>query len=48
MSYAPDVQRYDGIPFRRSGQSGVTLRPISAVLWQNFGDAILSAFERLD
>jgi L-glyceraldehyde 3-phosphate reductase len=38
MSYTPDVKRYDGAPFRRSGRSGIVLPPISLGLWQNFGD----------
>jgi L-glyceraldehyde 3-phosphate reductase len=38
MSYAPDVKRYDGAPFRRCGRSGIVLPPISLGLWQNFGD----------
>ena len=37
MSYIPDAKRYDGAPFRRSGQSGIVLPPISLGLWQNFG-----------
>ena len=37
MSYVPDVKRYDGIQYRRSGQSGIVLPPISLGLWQNFG-----------
>ena len=37
MSYTPDAKRYDGVPFRRSGRSGIVLPPISVGLWQNFG-----------
>jgi L-glyceraldehyde 3-phosphate reductase len=37
MSYEPDVKRYDGAHFRRSGRSGIVLPPISLGLWQNFG-----------
>jgi L-glyceraldehyde 3-phosphate reductase len=37
MSYEPDAKRYDGASFRRSGQSGIVLPPISLGLWQNFG-----------
>ena len=37
MSYVPDVKRYDGIQYRRSGRSGIVLPPISLGLWQNFG-----------
>jgi L-glyceraldehyde 3-phosphate reductase len=37
MSYLPDVKRYDGAEFRRSGRSGIVLPPVSLGLWQNFG-----------
>jgi len=37
MSYEPDVKRYDGIQYRRSGRSGIVLPPVSLGLWQNFG-----------
>src|SRR5271154_2047210 len=37
MSYLPDVKRYDGAVFRRSGRSGIVLPPVSLGLWQNFG-----------
>jgi L-glyceraldehyde 3-phosphate reductase len=37
MSYEPNVKRYDGIQYRRSGRSGIALPPISLGLWQNFG-----------
>jgi L-glyceraldehyde 3-phosphate reductase len=37
MGYVPDGKRYDGTHFRRSGQSGIALPPISLGLWQNFG-----------
>ena len=33
---APD--RYDAMPYRRCGRSGLQLPPISLGLWQNFGD----------
>ena len=36
-SYVPDTKRYDGKLFRRSGNSGLVLPPISLGLWQNFG-----------
>jgi L-glyceraldehyde 3-phosphate reductase len=35
--YVPDEKRYDEAGFRRCGQSGVVLPPISLGLWQNFG-----------
>ncbi len=37
MSYEPNVKRYDGASFRRSGRSGIVLPQISLGLWQNFG-----------
>src|SRR5579863_1853513 len=37
MSYLADAKRYDGAPYRRCGQSGIVLPPISLGLWQNFG-----------
>jgi L-glyceraldehyde 3-phosphate reductase len=37
MTYVADAKRYDGAQFRRSGQSGIVLPPISLGLWQNFG-----------
>ncbi len=39
MSYIPDPNRYDTATFRRCGQSGLVLPPISLGLWQNFGGA---------
>ncbi len=39
MSYVPDAKRYDGALFRRCGQSGIVLPPVSLGLWQNFGGA---------
>jgi hypothetical protein len=48
MSYAPDTRRYDVASFSLLGRSGIVMRPISAVLWQDFGDAFLSAFKHLD
>jgi L-glyceraldehyde 3-phosphate reductase len=37
-SYLPDAGRYDRVPYRRVGVSGVQLPAISLGLWQNFGD----------
>jgi len=37
MSYAAAADRYEKIPYRRSGRSGVQLPAISLGLWQNFG-----------
>jgi L-glyceraldehyde 3-phosphate reductase len=36
--YLPYVDRYDGMPYRRVGVSGIQLPAISLGLWQNFGD----------
>src|SRR5882672_10245488 len=37
MSYTPNAKRYDGISYRRCGNSGIVLPQISLGLWQNFG-----------
>ena len=37
--YIPASDRYDNATFRRCGQSGLVLPPISLGLWQNFGGA---------
>jgi L-glyceraldehyde 3-phosphate reductase len=39
MTYIPDPNRYNTATFRRCGQSGLVLPPISLGLWQNFGGA---------
>ncbi len=39
MTYRPDPERYEHAAFRRCGQSGLVLPPISLGLWQNFGGA---------
>jgi L-glyceraldehyde 3-phosphate reductase len=36
--YVPDEGRYEQIPYRRCGRSGLQLPAISLGLWQNFGD----------
>ena len=36
--YLPDEDRYDTLPYRRCGLSGLKLPAISLGLWQNFGD----------
>lgn len=52
--YVADVDRYERIPYRRCGRSGLRLPAISLGLWQSFGDAtshdvrrsiILTAFD---
>jgi L-glyceraldehyde 3-phosphate reductase len=36
--YVPDATRYESMPYRRCGRSGLKLPAISLGLWQNFGD----------
>ena len=38
MSYAAAEDRYQQIPYRRCGRSGLLLPEVSLGLWQNFGD----------
>jgi L-glyceraldehyde 3-phosphate reductase len=38
MDYQPADYRYDQMPFRRCGKSGIKLPAISLGLWQNFGE----------
>ena len=38
-AYVPDPDRYDHATYRRCGQSGLVLPPVSLGLWQNFGGA---------
>ncbi|MGB9184844.1 MAG: L-glyceraldehyde 3-phosphate reductase [Solirubrobacteraceae bacterium] len=37
-AYAPAPRRYENLPYRRCGRSGLLLPAISLGLWQNFGD----------
>ena len=37
MSYQPSATRYDAMPYRNCGQSGLKLPVLSLGLWQNFG-----------
>ena len=37
-AYVPDQDRYDRMPYRRCGRSGLQLPAITLGLWQNFGD----------
>jgi L-glyceraldehyde 3-phosphate reductase len=37
-TYVPAADRYDSMPYRRCGRSGLKLPAISLGLWQNFGD----------
>ncbi len=38
MSYAPAEDRYERMPYRRCGRSGLKLPALSLGLWQNFGE----------
>ncbi len=38
MSHLPASNRYDAMPYRRCGRSGLKLPAISLGLWNNFGD----------
>lgn len=38
MSFVPDPSRYDRMPYRRTGRSGLDLPALSLGLWHNFGD----------
>ncbi len=55
MSHRPAADRYDQLPYRRCGRSGLKLPEISLGLWHNFGDGrpfeqqrdiVLRAFDR--
>jgi L-glyceraldehyde 3-phosphate reductase len=37
MPYQPAASRYESMPYRRAGRSGLRLPPISLGLWHNFG-----------
>jgi L-glyceraldehyde 3-phosphate reductase len=37
MTYVPATDRYERMPYRRSGRSGLLLPAVSLGLWQNFG-----------
>jgi len=39
IPYCADPSRYESMPYRRCGRSGLKLPPISLGLWQNFGGA---------
>ena len=39
MNYQPNATRYDTIPYRSCGRSGLKLPAITLGLWHNFGDA---------
>ncbi|MCD0176585.1 aldo/keto reductase [Deinococcus sp. 14RED07] len=37
MPYQPNPQRYEALPYRRAGRSGLLLPAVSLGLWHNFG-----------
>jgi L-glyceraldehyde 3-phosphate reductase len=43
MAYVPNEKRYERIEYRRCGDNGLSLPPISLGTWQNFGGG--SVFE---
>jgi L-glyceraldehyde 3-phosphate reductase len=45
-TYQPAAQRYDSLPYRRCGKSGLQLGAISLGLWHNFGDVDVLATMR--
>ncbi|HWK82015.1 MAG TPA: L-glyceraldehyde 3-phosphate reductase [Thermomicrobiales bacterium] len=45
-AYAAAEDRYESIPYRRTGRSGLLLPAISLGLWQNFGDPTPLATQR--
>jgi L-glyceraldehyde 3-phosphate reductase len=46
MSHVPAPDRYDAMPYRRCGRSGLKLPAVSLGLWQNFGDERAIATQR--
>ena len=46
MTYLPAPHRYDALPYRRVGRSGLVLPAISLGLWHNFGDTTSIATQR--
>jgi len=38
MTYIAAGDRYEKMPYRRCGRSGIDLPEVSVGLWQNFGD----------
>ena len=46
MTYVPSETRYESMPYRRTGRSGLKLPAISLGLWQNFGDTVALETQR--
>ena len=40
MTYLAHPERYQRIPYRRVGRSGLVLPALSLGLWHNFGDSV--------
>jgi L-glyceraldehyde 3-phosphate reductase len=40
VAYSADSTRYDSMPYRRTGSSGLDLPAVSLGLWHNFGDDV--------
>ena len=38
MEYIANEARYEGVEYRKCGESGLRLPPVSLGLWHNFGD----------
>ncbi|NVO85745.1 L-glyceraldehyde 3-phosphate reductase [Hymenobacter terrestris] len=48
MHFLPNPARYDAMPYRRCGRSGLKLPAVSLGLWHNFGDVdVLSNFRAI-
>jgi L-glyceraldehyde 3-phosphate reductase len=46
VSYTPAADRYDAMPYRTCGRSGLALPALSLGLWHNFGDTTPLAIQR--
>ncbi|MEF2977038.1 L-glyceraldehyde 3-phosphate reductase [Subtercola sp. YIM 133946] len=46
MTYIAAEDRYEKLPYRRSGRSGLKLPAVSLGLWQNFGDTTTTDTQR--
>jgi L-glyceraldehyde 3-phosphate reductase len=46
MAYQATPNRYDAMPYRFCGRSGLKLPPLSLGLWHNYGDATASDLQR--
>ena len=46
VPYQADAQRYQHLPYRRCGRSGLLLPAVSLGLWHNFGDSTTLAAQR--